>query len=78
MKNVALLLLWLLVAGCSTIPSSDDYRTSFDEPIYRKKSGYHFQTVMPMYYERTTITQAEYRILPHYVQISYEKVGTDK
>jgi hypothetical protein len=45
-----------------------------DEPVlYRKKHGYHFQQPMPMYYEKEIMTREEYRILPEYIQDSYEK-----
>jgi len=77
MKNIAFLLLCFLAAGCSTAPVWEK-QASFDEPVYRKRPGYHFQMVMPMYYERITITEAEYRILPQYVQASYEKINNQE
>ena len=74
MKKVFCFLLCLFLVGCSSVPVSRNSEDQFNEPLYRKKPGYHFQQVMPMYYERETITEEEYRILPEYIKSSYERL----
>jgi len=69
MKKIAILLALILLAGCAAISTG---QKNFEEPLYRRKHGYHYDQSMPMYYERETIRRSEYRILPQYIQDSYE------